>query len=374
MSTALESTWFKTNIKRSPETLLWEITDACNLRCLHCEDSAGRKSAAELTEQEAQVLCDSIVAMGWRRVSITGGEPLLRKDWADICQRLTAGGCAVALITNGDLLNPQSLAQAKESGVDTISVSLDGLEETHNRIRPRGARGQARSAFRSAIEALRQAREAGFKTVVITHVNAWNYPELVAMHRYLTDEKVPAWQIQLGVPLGRMREVQDRYLLPVDQLPELEAQCATFFFKRRESGEGPRICVMHTIGYYGKYETTIRRGFQDEEKYFIGCVGGWKTLAITSDGLVKPCGILPREFAVGDVRKNSLAEIWNDADRFQYQSCWDEQKLEGQCRNCQYRCICRAGCTAMAYALTGSIYHNPYCIYGQGLKRHGARP
>jgi radical SAM protein with 4Fe4S-binding SPASM domain len=95
-------------------------------------------------------------------------------------------------------------------------------------------------------------------------------------------------------------------------------------------------------------------------------------LAITADGLIKPCAILPRLFAVGDLRRERLAEIWADEDRFAYQSHWDEAKLEGYCARCEYRCICRAGCTAMAYALTGSIYHNPYCIYGHAMRESGA--
>ena len=365
----LDSGWFARTVPREPLHLLWEITDSCNLCCLHCEGFSGKKNPQELSSQEAMELCEQIVQMKWKRVSITGGEPLLRKDWADITARLTQGGCLVALITNGELFSKETAEIAKSIKVATVAVSLDGLETTHNRIRLRRASSieDKSSPFQNALLALERAKLAGIKTAAITQVNLWNINQLQSMHELLVERDVFGWQIQVGTPLGRMRQIKEPYLLPVSELPRLEELCASFISYREQHNCGPMIAVMHDIGYYGKHEAIIRGGNSSRRDYFMGCLGGWIALCITSDGMVKPCGILPRNFSVGSIRQDSLADIWEDKDRFAYQSCWDEKKLEGYCRECQYRCICRAGCTAMAYALTGSIYNNPYCIYAQAM-------
>jgi radical SAM protein with 4Fe4S-binding SPASM domain len=315
-------------------------------------------------------VCDQIVAMRWRQVNLTGGEPLLRADWAELAARLSTGGVATYLVTNGDFFAGEIVAQAKAAGISAVAVSLDGLQATHDRIRVRAAKQRGESSFAAALAALEAARQAGMKTVAITHVNRWNRSELPAVHALLRERGVDGWQLQLGVPLGRLRELEEPYLLPVEQLPALEAYCAGLIEAHESDGLPPALTVTHTIGYYGRHELTLRRGAHKKRRFFIGCVGGWRTLGLTSDGLVKPCPMLPREFAVGDLRQEPLAAIWADRDRFAYQSAWDESKLEGWCRDCEYRCLCRAGCTAMAYALTGSIYNNPYCIYG--LATHAA--
>ncbi|HPQ67684.1 MAG TPA: radical SAM protein [bacterium] len=370
----MDSSWFSRTVPRKPTNLLWEITDACNLRCLHCEASAGRKRENEFTADEADELCRRIVAMKWQRVNLTGGEPLLRRDWPHLARQLADGGIHVTLVTNGLLFDEKIAAQAVEAGVKTVAVSIDGLRATHDRIRPRPEhQNDLPSCFDAAIAALRRAKDAGLTTAAITHVNLWNFGEREELHRLLHAERVDGWQIQLGVPLGRLREVDEPYLLPIERLAELEEFCAQMIRRAQDDSTAPAIAVMHTIGYYGKNEMIIRRGARrDTQRFFVGCVGGWRALAITSDGMVKPCAILPREFAVGNVREESLETIWNDRDRFTYQAHWDAEDLEGYCAECRYRFICRAGCTAMAYALTGTIYNNPYCLYRRAMEEHDA--
>jgi len=367
-----DDSWFVSHITRRPKNLMWEITDACNMRCLHCEASAGRRHPDELSHDEAMAVCDQIVEMGWPRVNITGGEPLVRKDWADIASKLAAGGCSVALVTNALLFSDEVARKAADLGVATVSFSLDGGRETHDRIRV--APGKGRSSYDAVFAGIRRARDCGLQSVVITHINRWNYDELRTMHARLTESGVGGWQLQLAVPLGRLRELEEPYMLPVEQLPALDALCASFIESRREKEVGPRIAVMHSIGYYGKNEMTIRRGYLDKQRFFVGCVAGWRLAALTSDGKVKPCAMAPRGWATGDLHRQTLADIWENRDQLAYQPRWSETKLEGHCRGCQYRFICRGGCASMAYALTGTIYNNPYCIYGQATgKRGGGR-
>ncbi|HOU90550.1 MAG TPA: SPASM domain-containing protein, partial [Polyangiaceae bacterium] len=89
---------------------------------------------------------------------------------------------------------------------------------------------------------------------------------------------------------------------------------------------------------------------------------GCRVVALGANGDVKGCPSHPREFVVGNVRETPLAALWADARRFAYNTAFREELLEGACAECAYRKVCRAGCTSMAYAVTGTIYDNPFCL------------
>jgi len=78
---------------------------------------------------------------------------------------------------------------------------------------------------------------------------------------------------------------------------------------------------------------------------------------------VRGCSIMPPEFDAGDLHDESIATIWNDAERFAYSTRFDAAKLAGPCGRCRVGPLCRAGCTTMAYWTTGSIYTNPFCLH-----------
>jgi MoaA/NifB/PqqE/SkfB family radical SAM enzyme len=96
-------------LPRVPATCFWEITDACNLRCLHCEADAGKASPGELTTQEALEVAVDLWRLGCRSVQLTGGEPLLRPDWPTIARRLRELGCDVSVISNGVLVDGEMI-------------------------------------------------------------------------------------------------------------------------------------------------------------------------------------------------------------------------------------------------------------------------
>ena len=90
-------------------------------------------------------------------------------------------------------------------------------------------------------------------------------------------------------------------------------------------------------------------------------MAGCRLVTISADGEVRGCPSHPKSFGVGSVRKEPFAEIWQEAERFSYNTQWDESSLRGACAECAYSRICRAGCTSMAYAITATIYDNPFC-------------
>jgi len=119
-----------------PIVVGWELTLSCNLRCGHCASSAGLPRKEELSLAEALELCDQFPLLLVQEVDFTGGEPLLRTDWMEIAAHLRELQIPVRMVTNGLLLK-ENVPLLKESGIATVGVSLDGLENTHDFIRRR---------------------------------------------------------------------------------------------------------------------------------------------------------------------------------------------------------------------------------------------
>ncbi|HEY3445220.1 MAG TPA: radical SAM protein [Myxococcales bacterium] len=345
------------SIQRQPKNAIWEITSLCNLRCRHCESSAGCRDPNELTTDEALKLCDDLAEAGCLQCNVSGGEPLMRKDWPQICARLASHGLKVNLVTNGTLLDEEAIATAQRHGVSAFALSFDGLQPTHDRIRPHPVPG--RSQFAEVVAALERLQKVGALVATITHINRWNYGELEAMHALLGEKGVARWQVQLGMPQGRQREIEVPYTISPEMLPELAARLVALI----QSEKLPGLLIVDDIGYYTEVEPVLRSSPGKNPSVWTGCYAGILNVGIESNGDVKGCSGLPKEFVAGNVRARPFREIWADESRFAYNTCWHESKLTGFCARCPYRRICRAGCTAMAYSVTGSIYDNPYCLH-----------
>jgi radical SAM protein with 4Fe4S-binding SPASM domain len=341
--------------RRVPEFAFFEITEACNLRCRHCEADAGRRDPAELTTAEALDVATQLGAAGCRQVNLTGGEPLVRRDWEAIARRFADLGVEVTLATNGTLIDEPMVERLVAAGVRNVAVSLDGDKERHDALRtaPGSAAG---SPFDRAVRALRPLAARGLRTAVVTVVHRGNAEALPAVHALAVELGAEIWQVQLAFPMGRFSAMRETQVLSAAEIPELEARLAALI--RRG---GVRVVVGDNIGYYGAHEVTLRSAPGGPEAFFTGCSAGLRVVGIRSNGDVKGCPSHPAALAVGNLRRESFAAIWGDAARFSYNTAFEEADLVGGCRTCAFRRICRAGCTTMAYALTGTVYDNPLC-------------
>jgi radical SAM protein with 4Fe4S-binding SPASM domain len=356
--------------RRRPRYAIWEITNGCNLRCLHCEAESGKRHAGELNTDEALSLCDALASEGCEQCNVSGGEPLLRPDWDRICDQFRQRNVRVCLVTNGVCLDEAATTRALHAGVQSVAVSVDGLRGTHNRIRP--ATGNCPSTFDAAMAALDRVRSTSMIPAAITHINRWNFDQLEALHALLADHGVQLWQVQLGVPVGRQKRIDEPYMISLSQLQTLAGRLEQII----NTGRSPRLKIVDNIGYYSKSEPTLRGSLSGKPRFWTGCHAGMQSVGIESQGNIKGCCILPPEFVAGNVRDRSFHDIWADESRFAYNTAWQPSRLTGYCSICAYRNLCRAGCTSLAYAVTGTIYENPYCLHriertGQGTSDEG---
>ncbi len=321
----------------------WELTLACNLHCEHCGSTAGQAREGELSPDEALRLCDQFPDLLVSEVDFTGGEPLVRRDWWNIAIRLKEMGIKTKLITNGVLLDEETADRMKTAGLSRVGVSIDGLEQTHDRIRNR------EGLFAHIVDGVQSLVKAGMPVSVVTTVNALNIDELPALLNILESLGADIWQFQPVFPLGRARGNRELTLSKAAYLR------LGRFAAEHSSWPKPKVTPGDSFGYYTDLDP--------REPRWGGCSAGLDLCGITSDGRVKGCLSMPDEFTEGNLRERDLWDIWFDEDAFSYNRKFTSQAAGPNCRDCRFLRMCRGGCTSMSYACTGKFNNDPYCLW-----------
>jgi radical SAM protein with 4Fe4S-binding SPASM domain len=347
-----------------PLYAVWEITLRCDLACRHCGSRAGRERHDELSTAECLDLVDQMADLGVQEVTVIGGEAYLRDDFEEIVAHITRRGMIAGMTTGGRGVTPEVAAACARGGIRTVSVSLDGLEATHDRLR--GVRG----SFRSALDALAHLAAAGVKVSVNTQINRLSLPELEAICDHVIAARAHSWQIQLTVAMGRAVDEPDVLLQPYDLLalfPRLAA------LAERCKQNGVRLWPGNNIGYFGPYEHVLRGTLPKGHLY--SCGAGRVTLGIEADGSIKGCPSLPTAaWTGGNIRDARLRDIWERAEPLRYTRDRTVDDLWGFCRTCYYADECRAGCTWTSFVLFGRAGNNPYCHHrALEMQREGKR-
>lgn len=344
----------------SPITGVWEITMGCNMKCKHCGSSCTHALPGELTTEEALKLCDDIAGLGLMWITLSGGEPLIRKDWHLIVQRLRNNGVVPNLITNGWAVTEKILETAKESGIGTLAVSLDGLESYHDYMRKPGA-------YRRGMNALRMMRDMDISAGVITTVSKKNLPELPAFKDALAEVGVRFWQLQIGLPMGNLKENSELIMRPEDVDDVIDFTYETML-------EGKiNLYPADCLGYYNIKELKVRQAAHKTPYYptWKGCNAGKRSLGILHDGSILGCtSIRDRQFIEGSIKDRSLRDIWEDENSFTWNRNAKKSKLEGLCKTCKYGDDCLGGCPNTRLTMNKRIdSENEYCSYNVAMKK-----
>ncbi|MFH1811293.1 MAG: radical SAM protein [Pseudomonadota bacterium] len=342
----------------TPRICVWELTLACNMQCGHCGSRAGKARPDELSSEEVQRVANELADLGCKRVTLSGGEPILRKDWPEIARTLTGRGVKVNMVSNGWAWTPETVRTAKEVGLANVCFSIDGLEATHDAIRKPGSYARAMKAFE-------YCRELKLPTASIMTINRRNLGEIDAVHDMLVEMGVTLWQPQLSDPMGNQRDNIEWAFHP-EELPEIEDKLGEIM--RRSS---MRVTVGDNIGFYGPNEELFRQ--ESTFGFWVGCFAGCQVVGIEADGNIKGC--LSQQdpaFVEGNVRTESLADIWCRPGAFAFNREFTTEQLGGFCAECRYNDICRGGCTCSAHFASGNKFDNPFCVYRVNeLKKRG---
>lgn len=363
-----------------PFIVIWEVTRACALACLHCRaDAILRRDPRELTTAEGFRLLEQLASFGTPRplVVLTGGDPFERPDLTDLVAHGTSLGLSMALAPSvTPRLDREILTRLRDAGAKAVSVSLDGATAaTHDAFR--GVDG----VFDATTTAIATIRDLGLRLQVNTTVSAGTVEELPAVLRRVLDAGASLWSLFFLVPTGRGRllkalsaEEQEDVLHWLHDIGDLVAVKATeaAHFRRLalqraaavEAGRdldeafppGPlrlrlREATAEALGDADRQRRSPRaptdvnagRGFA-----FVDHVGD-----------VYPSGFLP--LRAGSVREDDFPTLYRSTRLLQ--DLREPTRFGGRCGVCEYQDVC-GGSRAQAYAATGDpLAEDPTCPY-----------
>ncbi len=282
----------------APLYVAWQITNECNLACLHCieESGPGKAFPDELSEREILAIIDQMVALEIPYVSFSGGEPMVHPHFFEMVEHFCDGGGQLKIETNGHYLSPANCERLAAAGVKAVQVSLDGASrETFNRMRVRGE-------FRTAVDGVRNLRAAG----VPIEVN-------FSPTRFNVDEIGPA--VDLAHELGAYSFYTGRTMYTGNavkawrHIAPSEDQYTAFFDTLRSKAQE----------YRGRMRVHFHEmGLLEELRYRL--VQPAALLIVLPNGLVKLINALP--FVCGDLRTESLADVWAN-----FQRAWRDPRV-----------------------------------------------
>ena len=331
-----------------PHIVAWNLTRRCNLECAHCYIAAGpqESAAAELDTGACLAIVDQLMAVNPAPVLIlSGGEPLLRDDLAEIARYASGRGATVVVGTNGTLLTDERIAALKAAGVRGVAVSVDSLRPSyHDNFR------HLRGSLAETQAALARLRAHRLDFVIQTTVTKGNRGELARRVAWSAAEGAVSFNCYFLVSTGRGASLAD--LSPADY----EAVLADLARWQRDY-RGRMLVRAKCAPQFMRH---VHRADPESPilNYATRCPCGTQYCRITPDGKLTPCPYLPE--VAGDLRTDRFADLWRSAPLFRRLR---EGALGGKCGRCEYQTLC-GGCRARAAALEGDVLAaDPSCAY-----------
>ncbi len=339
--------------------IAWNITNSCNLKCLHCYLNSGEPLSNELSEDEALNTIDQIAEVGSPMIIFTGGEPLLRRDLFKLALKAVDRGIKIVLSTNGTLISKKIARMIRDVSFMYVGVSIDSLDPVwHDYFR--GVKG----SFKMALKGLEHLIELGVDTGIrytVTRYNIDDAHKLIDLALSIGAKRVTYYHLSY---VGRARTLSrdwiptaPQYFRFMDRLIELA---------KIYSG---KIEIETTMAPFDGIYIALKQARDREElaKYlkFVRRAGGCgrKIVSIYPDGSVHPCQFVDF-LELGNVRKERLSRIIARLSQPPYNMFIEPWKYvkHGKCSKCPYLQYCGGGDRVRAYYLEGGFDRSdPYC-------------
>lgn len=355
-----------------PFIVIWEVTRACQLACVHCRAEAiPHRDPLELTTDAGKKMLDDLAALPTPRpmVVLTGGDPLERPDLAELVAYGTKIGLRVAISPSvTPRLTRDAIATMNAIGAKAISLSLDGsTPQSHDGFR------KVPGVFGATMQAIADANDVGLRLQINTTVTADNVWELADILRIVLSSGARVWSVFFLVPTGRGSQLRPltraeeedvlNWLYDVSGLVAIKTTEAPHYRRvviQRSSGHAaPRRGAIGRHLHEATLDLTQDRPPERPRRRPINVNSGNGFVFVDHRGNVYPSGFLPEP--VGSVHKQSIVEIYRDAPLLQ--ALRDPAALGGKCGVCEFRDVC-GGSRSRAYAATGdALAEDPSCLY-----------
>ena len=360
---------FLLNFHQSPFLVIWEVTRACALKCLHCRAEAQyHRDPRELTTEEGKALIREIRNLGAPLLVFTGGDPLMRDDLFELAEYAKGQGLIVSLTPSATpRVTKKVMRRAKEVGLDRWAFSLDGsTAEIHDAFR--GTSG----SYDLTMRAIDMLRKLEMPLQINTTVSRYNLEDLPRIARLLEEMGIVLWSVFFLVPTGRGKMddmiTADEHERVFHWLADLSER-VSFDIKTTAAPPYRRVMMQRAKagsrpGTDGAPPWVAGRQRQLRAPRAVNDGNGFAFVSHIGD--VYPSGFLP--IACGNVRDQSLSEIYRTHPTFV--ALRDPKQLKGKCGVCEFRFVC-GGSRARAYAVSGDpLASDPTCAYvPQGWSR-----
>ncbi len=328
-------------LKDHGPVVVWNVTKACNLKCVHCYAKAENGPAeGELSTIEAKEMIDDLAEFKVPVLLISGGEPLIRPDIFELCEYAISKGIRVTISTNGTLITPEMAKKIKEIGISYVGISLDGLEDTNNKFRG------SNKAFQKALEGIRNCQEAGQKVGLRFTINKHNYQEIDGIFELVEKEKIPRVCFYHLVYSGRGKELIEEDISHEEKRKVIDN------------------IVNHTINFYAKGDEKeiltvdnhcdavyiyTRYLEKDPERakmiYELIKRNGGNRSGIAIGEIDWLGNVHADQFTMnhtfGNIKDKKFSQIWTEAAHPVLQGMKDRKLLlKGRCSKCKYLELC----------------------------------
>ena len=354
---------------KNPFIVIWEVTRACELRCVHCRaDAQTKPHPNELTHEEGIQLIDQIYEMDNPMLVFSGGDCMMREDLYDLADYAVKKGMRVSITPSAtDNVTKEKMEMAKKIGLSRWAFSLDGPNaEIHDHFR--GTSG----SFNLTLEKIKYLNELGMPLQINTVISRYNYDHLEQMAELVEDLGAVMWYIFLLVPTGRGQ--LDACITPVEHEKVFRwfynlNKTSSYDIKLTAAQHYRRVVLQQKVSEHKldnntiHYEDTIVSDHASQidglSRAPKGVNDGNGFIFISHTGDVMPSGLLP--IKLGNVRNQPLKEIYRESPILK--DIRNPDKYKGKCGVCEYRHVC-GGSRSRTYAVTGDYMESePFCVY-----------
>jgi len=350
--------------KDKKPVVVWNMTQRCNLKCVHCyARSEDLSYENELNHEQSLAMIDDLAAFGVPVLLFSGGEPLTHPRLVEYAQYAVKKGMRAVISTNGTLITKEKAKILKEIGLSYVGISLDGLEKTHDLFR--GVKG----SYKKAIAAIENCKEAGIKVGLRFTINKRNVKDIPGIFDLLEEKNIPRacfyhlvysgrgseiakedlsheeTRKVLDLIMERTRDLHDR-LLPKEILTVDNHADGPYVYQRLLDEDPERAAEVLELLEMNEGNNSGRG---------IGCIS-W-------DGEVHPDQFW-REKSLGNIKDKPFSEIWTNVDNAFLMKLKDKKNyVKGRCAGCRWLDICAGNFRARAESVAGDPWDSDPACY-----------
>jgi len=311
-----------------PLTLELDITNSCNLACIHCSRSAKPTdrvySGNDLSREELFSIVDECGRVGIPELLLMGGEPLLHPEFFDLVRYAKTNGILyVRASTNGWFID-RDIARELSKHMDNIQISIHGAcSSTHDRIVGK------EDSWNRAKQAVKVLKENNLRVNVSCTVMRENAPEIGRMPRLVKEWGADSLRFLRLIPEGRGRLLEGWTEQEVDSIGG----------RIKAIREDPGCTIELEAGGFPSL-SPLR-----DDAFFYGCGAGKTLLCVLSNGGVKPCGSMSDDWVMSQIREEHLLDIWHSPE-------FNVMRMRMDCVDCTYGSVCWGPCRVTSQCST----------------------